>query len=179
MGLTSDMLKALPEKALEHLTLIIQKIWKGEEDHEVWHTLLPMALYKEKGKTNNPNNWRGICLKELTSKVISSIVSTRLLAVISGNNVEEQFTTIGHQQAMHSLRAALSIRRAHNIDTYVLFVDLVKAYDMVNHSLLFRILKKYGIPEELVEVVERMYKDCKVHVQVGKEKRTIDYLAGV
>jgi uncharacterized protein with gpF-like domain len=29
----SDMLKALPEKALEHLTLIIQKVWKGEEDH--------------------------------------------------------------------------------------------------------------------------------------------------
>jgi hypothetical protein len=84
-----DIIKALPEKALEHLTLIIQKIWKGEEDHEVWHTLLPMALYKEKGKTNNPNNWRGICLKELSSKVISYIVSTRLLGVLAGNNVEE------------------------------------------------------------------------------------------
>jgi hypothetical protein len=61
--------------------------------------------------------------------VISYIVSTRLLAVLSGNNVEEQFTTIGCQRAMHSLRAALSIRRAHDIDTYVIFVDIVKAYD--------------------------------------------------
>jgi hypothetical protein len=39
MGLASDMLKALPEKAMEHLTLIIKKIWKGEEAHEVWHTM--------------------------------------------------------------------------------------------------------------------------------------------
>jgi hypothetical protein len=93
-----------------------------------------------------PNNWRGVCLKELTSKVISSIVSTIILAVLAGNTVEEQFATIGCQQAMHSLRAALSIRRTHDIDTYVLFVDLVKAYDTVNHALLFGILKKYGIP---------------------------------
>jgi hypothetical protein len=99
--------------------------------------------------------------------VISSIVSTRLLAVLSGNNVEEQFTTIGCQQAMHSLIAALIIRRAHDIDTYALFVDLVKAYDTVNHALLFGIVKKYGIPEEIFKVVERMYKACKVRVQVG------------
>jgi hypothetical protein len=42
---------------------------------------------------------------------------------------------------MHSLRAALTIIKAHDIDTYVLFVDLVKAYDTVNHALLFGILK--------------------------------------
>jgi hypothetical protein len=112
--------------------------------------------------------------------VISSIFSTRLLAVLSGNNVEEHFAASGCQQAMHSLRSALIIRRAHGIDTlYVLFVDLVQAYYTVNHALLFGILKKYGIPEELDEVVEIMYKDCKVHVQVRKEKRTIDCLTGV
>jgi hypothetical protein len=49
----------------------------------------------------------------------------------------------------------------------------------VNNALLFGILKKYGIREELVEVIERIYKDCKVHVQVGKGNRTIDYLTGV
>jgi hypothetical protein len=64
---------------------------------------------------------------------------------------------------MHILRSALNIRREHDIYTYVLFADLVKAYDKVNHALLFGIPKEYGIPEELVEVVERMYKDCKVH----------------
>jgi hypothetical protein len=48
------MLKALPEKALEHLTLIIQKFWKGEEDHEVWHTMLLTAVYKEKARRETP-----------------------------------------------------------------------------------------------------------------------------
>jgi hypothetical protein len=64
MGLTSYMLKALPEKALEHLALIVHKFRKEEEDHEVWHTMPLVALNKGKGKTNDPNNLRGVCLKE-------------------------------------------------------------------------------------------------------------------
>jgi hypothetical protein len=66
------------------------------------------------------------------------------------------FATIGYYAQSET---ALLIRRAHDIDTYVLFVDLAKAYATVNHAFLFGILKKYGIPETLVEVVERMYKD--------------------
>jgi hypothetical protein len=118
-------------------------------------------------------------LKELTSKVVSSVASTIYLAVLAGNNIEEQFVTIGCQQAVHILRPVMSVRRAHGIDTYVLYVDLVKAYDTVHHALLFGILKKYGIPQKLVEVVDIMYTDCKVHVQLGNEKQTIDYLTGV
>jgi hypothetical protein len=136
----------------------------------VWHTMLLTAVNNGKGAPNDPNNWRGVCLKEPTSKVSSSIVPTRLLAVLSGNNVEEQFATLGCQQAMHSMRAALRIIITHDIDTYVIAVDIVRAYDTVNHALLFGILKKYGIPEELVELVERMYKDCKLNVRKGNEK---------
>jgi hypothetical protein len=140
------MLNGLQEKALGRLTLIIQKVGKGEEGHQVWHTMLLTALYKGKCQTNDPNNWIWVCLKEFTSKVIISIVSTRLLVVLTGNNAEEQFAEIGCQQAMYILRSVLTIRRAYEIEIYVLFVDLTKAYNTVNHALLFGILKKYGIP---------------------------------
>jgi hypothetical protein len=74
----------------------------------------------------------------------------------------------------------MSLRRTHIIETYdVLFVDLVNAYDTANHALLFGILKKYGIPEELLGVFKRMYKDCKVYVQVGNDNITIYFLTGV
>jgi hypothetical protein len=100
--------------------------------------------------------------------------STRLLAVLEGNIVEEQFTTKLCHQVIHSLRALMSLRRARDIYTDVLFVDPVKACDTVNHALLFGILNQYGIPEELVEVFKRMYKDCKLLVQVVNETKTID-----
>jgi hypothetical protein len=79
---------------------------------------------------------------------------------------------------MHIVRAGI-LRGSRDMEIYVLFVDLVQAYDTVNHALLFGILKKCGIPEELVEVVDIMYKDCNDHVQAGKQKITIDYLTGL
>ena len=36
----------------------------------------------------------------------------------------------------------------HNLPTYVAFVDLVKAFDTVDHTLMLQILKKYGAPPE-------------------------------
>jgi hypothetical protein len=75
---------------------------------------------------------------------------------MSGSNVEEQFGKIRCQQAMYSPRAAPRKRRAHAIDSYELFVDLVKVYDTVKHALLFGIMKKCGILEEIFEVAERI-----------------------
>jgi len=39
-------------------------------------------LYKGKGNTYNPNNWRGICLKESTAKIMSTILARRLLKTL-------------------------------------------------------------------------------------------------
>jgi hypothetical protein len=56
---------------------------------------------------------------------------------------------------------------------------LAKAYDTVNHSLLFQILEKYGIPPELVDVICRMYDNFEIEISYEKEKRLIDYITGV
>jgi hypothetical protein len=50
-------------------------------------------------------------------------------------------------------RSTLTLRRLHKKETFVLFVDLIKAFDTVNHDLLFKVLLKFWIPEELVGVV--------------------------
>jgi hypothetical protein len=69
------------------------------------------SLIQGELQDQRPQQLECVFLKELTSKVISSIVSTRILAVLAGNNAEEQFTTIGCQKVMQCLRSALSIRR--------------------------------------------------------------------
>ena len=50
----------------------------------------------------------------------------------------------GCQDALISLKTALQTRREHNMSTNVLFVNLVKAFDMVNHEFLFKVLHKYN-----------------------------------
>jgi hypothetical protein len=60
-----------------------------------------------------------------------------------------------------------------------MFVDLVKAYDTVNHKMLIEILQQYGAPEKFTNVIERNYSDLKVKLQIGSEKQEIPQTVGV
>ena len=44
---------------------------------------------------------------------------------------------------------ALCARQKHNLPTYVAFVELVKAFDTVSHSMMLKMLEKYGAPPKL------------------------------
>ena len=46
-------------------------------------------------------------------------------------------------------------RREHGKESWVLFVDLVKAFDLVPRDVLFTVLAKFGG----VSVIKRMHKD--------------------
>ena len=75
---------------------------------------------------------------------------------------------LGCQEALHTIRNMLITRRHHDKETYVLFDDLVKAFDMVDHEVLFHILAKYGIPPALITVI---IKCTKMPNQVHNRKR--------
>ena len=61
----------------------------------------------------------------------------------------------------------------------MVFVDLVKAFDTIHHKIFFNLLKKYGIPIYLIKVIEKLYRDFKIEIKVGKKKELIDYSMGV
>ena len=63
----------------------------------------------------------------------------------------------------------LTLQKHHNLLLYVGFVDLVKAYDTVNHALLFDILKRYGSPPEFVNKVKHIYLDLVVVLKIKTE----------
>jgi hypothetical protein len=61
--------------------------------------------------------------------------------------------------------------------TYTLFI--VKVFDNVQHPLLFNILRRYGIPNSLVQVVEKIYKNCSISCKTDKETINIKYSTGL
>ena len=73
----------------------------------------------------------------------------------------------------------LTMRKNHNLQSYVAFVDLVKAYDTANHELLLTLLEKYGVPPLFVLAVERMYHDLVVVLKIEKEKQEFCQSVGV
>jgi len=55
----------------------------------------------------------------------------------------------------------------------------VKAFDTVNHELLFQMLLRYGLPPGLVQKIKRLYSNCKVKIRVGTETIELHYTTGV
>ena len=73
------------------------------------------------------------------------------------------------------------LHKRHNLDlsTYVAFVDLVKAFDTVDHTLMLQILKKYGAPPKLCSSIARLYQDLNVVLNIEKTKETMCQTLGV
>jgi len=110
-GLATDMMiKALPEEAINLLTEAIQEYWMNPKcDFETWHVQKLVTLYKGKGDAKDLNNWGGICLKETTMKIVSTIIADRLLIQLHNIGTNTQSGHVGCQEALHVLRTTLTI----------------------------------------------------------------------
>jgi hypothetical protein len=86
-----------------------------------------------------------------------------LLKKLKQINPTSQFGHVGCQEAQHRIKRALLLCHQHGIESYAVFVDLVKAFETVHHKLLYRILEKYGIPPTIVQNIKKLYDNCKVN----------------
>lgn len=91
-GVTTDVLKNLPVGRFHLLTSLIQSYRQDNNcDFESWHINILSLLYEGKGDSKNPKNWRPICLKETTAKIISTVIAKRLLYHLSTIGARTQF----------------------------------------------------------------------------------------
>ncbi len=107
-GVTTDMLKNLPPTAFQLYVELIQEYWKNQDiDYDRWPMTIVSNIYKGKGNPQDPNNHRGICLKETSYKVKSIIIAQRLLQRLNEIGATTQFRHIGCQEAQHIMKRAL------------------------------------------------------------------------
>jgi exonuclease III len=182
-GVVGRCLKHCSAEALESILEVLTKFWNAEQDNVQWHTASLTIIYKGKGKQGDLNNFRGVALQDMMARIMSAIISKRLLdGPIAKYGIQAQFGSqpfVGCRDAIYTLRSMLQLRRYHNLPTWALYVDLVKAFDTANHELLFKLLSKYGVPDHLVDVIRRLYHNTEIKIKVGKEERTIPYSVGV
>jgi Reverse transcriptase (RNA-dependent DNA polymerase) len=182
LGIPAEALKALETIGLDHLQNTIIKIFDNPDNiPSEWHEVNLKCLHK-KGPKKNPSNWRGICLKEPIAKLLSSIINQRLLKIFSIVGTDNQYgcqQNKGCTDGIYVLRSILQTRRHHNLESWVLFADIVKAFDSVSHELLFELLIHYGTPKKIVDIIKALYTGTSVNIKVGKENAAIPYTVGV
>jgi hypothetical protein len=58
-------------------------------------------------------------------------------------------------------------RKEHGLGTWALYVVLVKAFDSVDPALMLDILRRYSVPEHLVNLIDVLHMDVTVQFAVG------------
>ena len=72
-----------------------------------------------------------------------------------------------------------SKRKEHGLETWALFVDLIKSFDSVPRETLFAVLRRFGLPDHFVKVLIILHYGPKVKIKIGEVDSGIKSTIGV
>ena len=112
-----------------------------------------MVLHKKKDRTEG-GNYRGISLVAHAGKILLKIVARRLSegCELVGILPEEQNGFRPNRFTIDMMFVILRLKelaRKKQIQLYVCFIDLTKAYDSVDQTILWTVLASFGVPRNM------------------------------
>lgn len=149
--------------------------------HKEW-LMSRLCLIPKKGDLTSMKNWRSLCLLDVLSLVLTSIVAKRIDSWAVGNLLDSQNGfrwKRGTTDALWNVTMALNQRRRAGLTTWAAAVDLRAAFDSVSRKALFKIMLKLGFAPHLVNILRRLHTDAKMRFKIGKEEREVFNRAGV
>jgi exonuclease III len=161
-GLKSEALKYLDEATEKELHRQLEEALNGEIVPAQWFQATIWPIHK-KGDPMVVTNYRGIAIGNAIQKLLATIVVRRLQEFVEVNEILPD-TQNGFRQGRSTVDNLYILNAAINISTtspggklFAFFVDFTTAFDTVNRSVLWAVMQRKGIPEELITTIRNMY----------------------
>jgi len=170
-GVPAELLKSGTEKLHELLRQIFQRCLNGDEIPSDWKIGHISAIYR-KGKEDGYENYRGIKVLNIFSRLYGKIIRHFLEQEVSQRETEEQAgfragrSTIDH---ILCLRQLIEKKMAVNQPLHLLYVDLEKAYDSASLKNLWKALEHYNIINSIIRAIKRLYENSFSKMKVEKQ----------
>ena len=148
------------EDALKVLHSICQQIWKTQQWPQDWKRSALIQIPK-KGNGKECSNYCTFALISHASKVMLRILQAILerytkqelsdvqAGFIKGRGTRDQIAYMMYHRKIKKIKKKKT--------NYFGFIDYTKAFDCVDHSKLWKILKEMGIPEHLICLLRNLY----------------------
>lgn len=183
-GVTTEMLRWAPPPIQHHLFALVQQLWNQtltappdapvENWPQEWLQATVIPLWKNKHPKLNKNNWRGVVLLSVGSKLLARIVASRIQAFTESIMDEEQQGFRRNRSVddvlQISRRLAEEISLAKGIPDQTIHLtlyDIEKAYPRINREALWEIMKRKGIPTGFIQICQGLHNHTLFHVRVS------------
>lgn len=181
-NLNAELFKADPEVSANSLNKLFNSIWTNETIPKSWKEAQIVKIPK-KGDLTDCNNWRGISLLSVPSKLFTRVLMNRIKKSIEKRLRIEQAGFRGGRSTMNQifiLRNIIEQTIEFNSTLYMNFIDFAKAFDSINRDCLWKILKIYGLPQKIINIVYSLYDGSNGRVLVnGNATEKFDIKSGV
>lgn len=137
----------------------------------------------KKGDLGVASNYRGITLTAVAAKIYNRMLLNRLKPHI---DPRLRINQNGFRTGRSTIAQVLTLRRlvegikAKKLTAVMTFVDFRKAFDSVHRGKLMKVLKAYGVPDEIIAAINVLYTNTMAQVlSPDGDTAFFEILAGV
>ena len=154
----------------EKQTELFQCMWRKEAIPQDFKDAPIIHLYKRKGNPQVCDNHRGISLLSIAGKILAKILLNRLNAHLDQAGLIPE-SQCGFRKDRGTIDMIITARQLQekcqeqNVDLYMTFVDLTKAFDTYRRDGLWKIMTKFGCPSRYIVMVRQFHDGMQARVQ--------------
>ena len=135
-----------------------------------WKYFIIMVLHKTKNRTEC-GNYRGISLVAHAGKILLKIIARHLSDYCERVRIlpEEQSSFRPNRSTtdvMFVIRRLRELARKKLIPLYVCVIDLNRAYNSVDRTLLWTVLACFGVPQNMISVIRQFHNGMRACVRL-------------
>ena len=110
------------------------------------------------GKIGAKSNYRPVALANVVSKVLEIVILNRVKNLLSSTCNQFGFkASVGSEYPIYLTKEIIVRYHSLNGSIFICFLDASKAFDRINHPLLFSKLLKQGLPVYIVRILNYWY----------------------
>ena len=129
-----------------------------------------VEMFKNKGKHTEPENYRPISLLNTAYKLFARLLQTRLADAIDSQLRKTQYGFRAKRscsQPIHIIRRIMEQAEATKSPLHMLLLDWEKAFDKIHPQALLTSLKRYGVQQQIIDIIAQIYANPLFRVQAA------------
>ena len=158
-SVSAEMIKQAPTKLHIFITKLFNVLYTYNIYPDIWRQGYITSIYK-KGNPDDTNNYRGITINNVMSKIFSTVLNNRIKVHFEGKLNSNQ---IGFRKNSRTsdhifvLKTSIEKYVQKNGKIYTCFVDFQKAFDKVWRTGLLYKLLKFSIRGKFYDMIKNIY----------------------